>query len=210
MPKPKLLILTGPQGSGNHMFAKIFSADNRVHGWKMAVEEWQGHHEEPFALFWRKPSLLLEQTLKKKFYVTSISCPYFRNKQPQQPNYREFIRCAEKMFDCQLVILGRDKTILKMQQQRLRTSHTTPKFLKHLKQLTASRLPTTFVSQELFFLYGAEYLKSLSTQTGFPINHKNKQFVKQFLDFESNKKYIKNAEKGYFDDQAKKASYKDS
>jgi hypothetical protein len=210
MPKPKLLILTGPQGSGNHMFAKIFSADNRVHGWKMAVEEWQGHHEEPFALFWRKPSLLLEQTLKNKFYVTSISCPYFRNKQPQQPNYREFIRCAEKMFNCQLVILGRDKTILKMQQQRLRTSHTTPTFLKHLKQLTASRLPTTFVSQELFFLYGAEYLKSLSTQTGFPINHKNKQFVKQFLDFESNKKYIKNAEKGYFDDQAKKASYKDS
>ena len=45
---PKLLIVTGPQGSGNHLFAKIFNMHPSVKGWQMMWQEWQGHHLEPF------------------------------------------------------------------------------------------------------------------------------------------------------------------
>jgi len=203
--KPKLLIITGPQGSGNHLFAKIFCADPRVHGWKMNLAEWQGHHLEPFALFWKKPKLLLQQTPKKKFNVTSISCPYFYNQQPHDPNYKEFISCAQKIFDVQLIILGRDKNILEVQQQRVRNTHTTPKFIKYVKSLLRFGLPTQFASQELFFLYGREYLKTLSKTTGFPIPFNSKKFVKDFLNCESNRKYIRYIKEGTFDREIFKA-----
>ena len=45
----KMLILTGPQGSGNHMWSKIFALHPSVYGWQELVEEfWIGHDREPF------------------------------------------------------------------------------------------------------------------------------------------------------------------
>ncbi len=41
---PKLLVVTGPQGSGNHLLAKIFNLHPKVNGWNMRWQEWQGHH----------------------------------------------------------------------------------------------------------------------------------------------------------------------
>ena len=31
----KILIITGPQGSGNHLYSKIFAMHPLVNGWKM-------------------------------------------------------------------------------------------------------------------------------------------------------------------------------
>ena len=31
--KPNMLIVTGPQGSGNHLFAKLFNLHPEVYGW---------------------------------------------------------------------------------------------------------------------------------------------------------------------------------
>jgi hypothetical protein len=203
--KPKLLIITGPQGSGNHLFAKIFCADKRTYGWKMTLKEWQGHHLEPFAEYWRTPTLLKKQKFKNEFYVTSISCPYFYNKKPHDPDYRKFISVAKTIFDITIVILGRDKNILEVQQRRVRSAHTTPRFLKKIKTLMDFELPTFFASQELFFLYGSYYLKLLSTMTQFPIPYKNKSFVKDFLECESNKKYVTAVREGTFDKEIFKA-----
>ena len=84
--KPKLLIITGPQGSGNHLFAKIFGLHPAVQGWRMMRQEWQGHHEEPFSQYWQDPTKLKDFKLSEHpNYVTSISCPYFKDKQPQIP-----------------------------------------------------------------------------------------------------------------------------
>jgi len=209
--KPKLLILTGPQGSGNHLFAKIFSSYKSVYGWKMKHNEWQGHHDEPFSIHWRNPSLLNAVSSNRKYYrsyyVTSISCPYFYKKKPTIPNYKKFITCASKVFDVKICIIGRDKNILLEQQKRVRSKHTTPIALKNFETLL--KYKPYFISYELFHLYGLDYCKSISRLLKFPIDIKK---VKELLKpkYNTNKKYITKIKKGLFDKQVYKASYIDS
>ena len=73
-----MLILTGPQGAGNHLWSKIFSLHPEVYGWKTLLENyWEAHRfAEPFAQHWRDHSLLKSfDWSQSKYYFTSISCP---------------------------------------------------------------------------------------------------------------------------------------
>ena len=203
--KPQLLIITGPQGSGNHLFAKIFASHRSVYGWKLRVDEWQGHHDEPFGIFWKKPELLLKQKPKKKYYVTSISCPYFLNKKPTIPDYKKFIKFATQIFDIKIIIIGRDKNILKQQQKRLRNKHTTPIAKEEFKLLY--KYKPLFVSQELFALYGTEYIRSLNNQIQIPLDY---SIIDSLKYYNANKNYIKKNKKGLFDKQAHRTSYIES
>jgi hypothetical protein len=205
--KPKLLILTGPQGSGNHLFAKIFSSHKSVCGWNMKHDEWQGHHDEPFSVYWRRPELLKRKKRIKKYYVTSISCPYFYNKKPTIPNYKKFIKYASKIFDIQICIIGRDKNILIEQQKRVRSNHTTPIAIKNFKHLLEYN--PLFISQELFCLYGIDYCNSISKLLNFPIDTKK---VKALLKYNSNYPYIMEGAigPGEFDEEAHRTSYIES
>ena len=55
--KPTLIIATGPQGSGNHLFAKAFGATQDVKGWDSLKDKyWEGHDMYPFAEYWKDPS----------------------------------------------------------------------------------------------------------------------------------------------------------
>ena len=205
--KPKLLILTGPQGSGNHLFAKIFSSYKSVYGCKMKHNEWQGHHDEPFSLYWRRPELLKDTIVNwyKKYYITSISCPYFYNKKPTIPNYKKFIKYASRIFDIQICIIGRDKNILAKQQKRVRSKHTTPTAIKNFKHLL--KYNPVFISQELFCLYGIDYCNSISKLLNFPIDIKK---IKELLKYNANKQYITSIKKGLFDKDAHRTSYIES
>ena len=200
--KPKLLIITGPQGSGNHLFSKIFAMHPAVQGWRMMWNEWQGHHEEPFSQYWQDPTKLKDfELVEHPNYVTSISCPYFKDKQPQIPKYKEFIKEAESIFDVTVAVIGRDRNILEYQQQRVRNAHTTPQLLQLLEDLPNVH----YISHELLFLYQGQYLKSLSKQLDFPIAHNHKTLLDDFLKTDSNRKYIQNIDKGKFDDEVAKA-----
>ena len=204
--QPKLLIITGPQGSGNHLFAKIFSMHPSVEGWPMLRDEWQGHHEEPFADYWQEPKTLKDKIWGRQYYVTSISCPYFKDKQPQIPKYREFINEAKKYCEVIICIIGRDRNILEHQQNRVRDGHTTPTAIEHFEQLYNICDDTHFVSHELFFLYGANYLKILSRDINFPIAYNHATLIEDFLKkSETNHKYIKATDKGKFDEEVKTA-----
>ena len=203
--KPQLLIITGPQGSGNHLFAKIFASHRSVYGWKLQVDEWQGHHDEPFGIFWKKPELLIKQKPKNKYYVTSISCPYFLNKKPTIPNYKKFIHYAQKMFNIQVLIIGRDKNILEKQQKRVRGKHTTPEAQKQFKILYKNN--PIFVSHELFVLYGKAYIKSLNNQIKIPLDY---SMIDSLKYYNANKNYIKTNKKGFFDKQAHRTSFIES
>jgi hypothetical protein len=203
--KPKLLILTGPQGSGNHLFAKIFSSHESVRGWDMEHNEWQGHHNEPFSLYWERPELLKLAIKNKKYYITSISCPYFYKKKPTIPNYKKFIKYASKVFDIQVCIIGRDKNILYKQQTRIRSKHTTPTAIKNFKHLY--NYNPVFISQELFCLYGIDYCNSISKLLNFPIDIEK---IKELLKYNANKLYITNIKKGLFDKDAHRTSYIES
>ena len=164
---PKLLIITGPQGSGNHLFSKILSKHPEVYGWQMK-SYWEGHHEEPFSNYWRYPELLDQfQWQKHKFIFTSISCPYIKDKVPHIPNYKKFITEAKKFADVKVAIIGRDANILKHQQERVRGKSTIKYFMEGLETLLEYN--PVFVSQELYQLYGNYYLQGLSKQLDFPI-----------------------------------------
>ena len=201
--KPKLLILTGPQGSGNHLFAKLFSLHPGVEGWTMRRDEWQGHHLEPFSAAWNNPKLLADMTWNKnKHYLTSISCPYIKANKPHIPLYKEFVNEAKKHCDVKILIIGRDRNILETQQNRLRGSHTTPVALAKFTELS-QMAPTHYISQELFFLYGSDYINTVSKQLDFPVICPT-DIYKDYMKQDSNKPYIHPAE-GRFDKEVKKA-----
>jgi len=199
----KLLIVTGPQGSGNHLWAKIFSMHPVVNGWPMFNKEWQGHHREPFNEYWQDPAKLKDYELAvHPYYVTSISCPYYKNKEPHVPKYDEFINEAKKKFDSVIVcIIGRDRDILNIQQTRVRKEYTTPIALEQFDKLDDVK----FISTELLYLYGAKYLKSLEKNLQFPIAWNHETLIKDYIKKNTNSKYLTDPEKGDFDEQVVKA-----
>ena len=74
----EMLILTGPQGAGNHFWSKIFSMHSNVYGWRTLLENyWEAHRfSEPFAKHWKNPTLLDEFNWdQSQYYFTSMSVP---------------------------------------------------------------------------------------------------------------------------------------
>jgi len=196
---PKLLISTGPQGSGNHLFSKIFALHKDVYGWNGLLDTyWEGHHLEPFAKYWKDPELL--QTFdwtQSKYYVTSISCPYFANGEPCIPDYQKFIEIAQQYCDIEVVMIGRDQNILEFQQQRLRNQHTTPIALDAFKFLF-DNFSVHFLSQELVYLYKEQYLNIIEKLLHFPIATSDPRLT-QILQNDANKKYIKSIDESWLD-----------
>ena len=206
--KPTLLIITGPQGSGNHLFGKIFSLHKEVVGWSALYDhEWVGHDQEIFQQLWNDTDKIKDfNWTQSKYYVTSISCPYVLNKQFATPRYEEFITKAKDYAHIIIGIIGRDKTIIKHQQARVRKGeHTTPQALEQLNKLQ-DLADTFYVSQELFYLYGKDYLKNICKTINFPIDYNN-TYITKLSTNEANEKYIQQTNKGPFDDIQLKINY---
>lgn len=200
----RLLIITGPQGSGNHLFSKCLAVHEDVYGWKSLLNTyWEGHHHEPFADAWEDPELLHEFNWSQSdYFVTSVSCPYFKNKQAVVPKYEKFIETAKQYVDqIDVAIIGRDHTILKYQQLRVRKEHTTQIALDSFKWLFEHQ-QCSFLSQELLALYKVDYLKQVSKQLDWPIDYLN---VDEILTNDANKKYIKDVQEYWLDDEVHKA-----
>lgn len=202
--KPKLIILTGPQGSGNHMWSKIFALHPKVVGWKELLDtDWIGHEDEPFNGYWQDTSLFEGCTWYADYYVTSISCPYIVDGELTYPDYKGFVKEAEKHFDIRIVVLGRDPSILEYQQTRLRGKRTSDDMVANLDWIT-SNCKTTFASMELLHLYGYNYLSSLSAEIDFPISYFDPRLA-EILQENPNSKYVSSAI-GTYDEQVRKAS----
>jgi hypothetical protein len=199
-----LLIITGPQGSGNHLFSKIFALDPDVVGWsKLNQEYWIGHDQEPFAEYWKDPGLLNNVVWNHDYYVTSVSCPYVCQGETLIPNYDEFIgRCPVKV---KLAVIGRDQTILQYQQSRVRGKETKLEFLNVVDNLM--KYNPTFISQELLYLYGANYVQSLGQQLGIPVSQ-DILAINEILKEDANKKYIEPVISHWLDEEVKLASRK--
>ena len=190
-----MLILTGPQGAGNHLWSKIFSLHPKVYGWKTLLDNyWEAHRfAEPFAQHWKNHSLLKEfDWSQSEYYFTSISCPlgiYHNNINPiWVPNIQEF---TDTVLGCgisvEIAVVGRDQTILNNQQTRVRTQSTLPLFLKQLSNI----YNPTFLSYELLYLYRQDYLKSL--KFNIPIAWDDVR-INEILSSDANAKYIHNVE----------------
>lgn len=202
--------MTGPQGSGNHLFSKALGQNPNIWIWpSLQKKYWEGHDMEPFAKYWKNPHKLNEfDWSQSKYFVTSISCPYFDDGIETVPNYHKFIDHAKNYTDIQILIIGRDQNILEYQQNRVRGKHTTPVFIKQLKEVVCN-YHTIFASQELLYLYGVSYLQWLEQQLGLThqettVDERNLSII---LHHNANKKYIQQAE-SELDETIKLASSK--
>jgi len=187
----KMLILTGPQGAGNHLWSKVLSLHPEVYGWKTLLENyWEAHRfAEPFAQHWRDHSLLKSfDWTQSEYYFTSISLPLGivgHDVNPiWMPNLPGF---AATVLGCgvevEIAVVGRDQTILTNQQTRIRTQSTLPMFLELLPKLWNP----TFLSYELLYLYKQDYLKSLKLNIPVAWDHPS---IATILENDSNLKYI--------------------
>lgn len=197
----KMLILTGPQGAGNHLWSKIFSLHSEVYGWKTLLDNyWEAHRfAEPFAKYWRDPSLLKDFDWNQSdYYFTSISCPlgiHGSNTNPiWNPSIMKFADAVKACgIDLAFAVVGRDQTILNYQQTRIRTQPTLPMFLEQLKSIPNP----TFLSYELLYLYRQDYLKSL--KLNIPVAW-NDTKITEILEDDANGKYIHNIDHNALDD----------
>ena len=186
----KMLIITGPQGSGNHVFSKVFALHEKVFGWKELLNTyWVAHDYEPFNEHWDMPNLLHAfDWSAHDYYVTSISCPYANNGVVTVPKYKEFIETLKHFdIDVEIGIIGRDQNVIKYQQERVRDRYSYPDFEKELDYLNT--FDPVYLSQELLYLYKGKYLKSLSKQLDFPIQYDDVR-IEEILKDDANKKYF--------------------
>ena len=203
-----LLIVTGPQGSGNHLWSKIFALHPDVYGWHALLHEyWIGHDQEPFAACWEDPELLKDFDWSDcNYYVTSVSTPYMLNGERTVPNIVRFAATAMALGICvKIAIIGRDRNILDYQQTRVRGEPTVDIALNEYEKLRT--WDPVFLSYELLHLYRDLYLQQLNQQLEFPIEHTSTQLNNILVD-DTNSKYFKPVEYHPTDDLARHTSKK--
>jgi len=201
-----ILILTGPQGSGNHLWSKIFALHPQVVGWQALLNEyWIGHDQEPFAKYWQDPTQLkYYRWAQSDWFVTSMSVPYINNGETTVPDFRSFVREAQNLgHRVKFAILGRDQNIVRMQETRVRGAITVDQAIAAYDPLASP----VFLSYELLHLYGRKYLESVSQQLGFPIAAGDPR-IKTILDEDTNSKYFSPVKHHPTDDLAQHSSRK--
>jgi len=188
-----LTIMTGPQGSGNHLFSKALGQNKNIFVWPSLQEKyWEGHDLEPFAEYWKHPLKLNEFDWKQSnYFITSISCPYFDDGVETIPQYKEFINIAKKFADIQFLLIGRDRNIIRLQQERVRGKHTTPDFMSQIDDIIFN-YNTIFASQEMLYLYKLKYLQWLEKELGLSDSElsEDSNRLLEILSKDANEKYI--------------------
>jgi len=204
----KLVILTGPQGSGNHLFSKCFSLSDQIGGWSdLNNEYWLGHHTEPFNEVWQGKKRLMELNLSEfNYYVTSVSIPFVKNGENKVPDLIGFIYDAKKLgFEVEVCLINRDKNILELQQQRVRNEVTLNQFIKYTETLNVGQ---HYLSHESLILNKSKYMDYICRLIGFPNINRDK--VNTLLsESNSNKKYIHDVKEHWLDKEVH-AAIKDS
>lgn len=203
-----LLILTGPQGAGNHLWSKIFALHPDVYAWHALLHDyWIGHDQEPFAEYWANPELLKEFVWGDcEYFVTGISVPYMLNGERTVPDIVRFAATALGQGVCvKIAVIGRDRNVLNYQQTRVRGQPTVDLALVEYEKLTTWN--PVFLSYELLHLYGKNYLQQLSQQLQFPVDLDHPQ-LNEILADDTNSKYFQPVGHHPTDDLAKHASRK--
>lgn len=200
-----MLIIAGPQGAGNHLWAKVFSQHPDVFGWKSLLENyWEPHRfNEPFAKYWRDPSILHQfDWSQSDYYVTSISVPLgipdSKENPMWEPNIDQFKRVVElEGVDVKVALIGRDQNILSEQQHRIRNKSTLPMFKKQLKTHTGT---SVYLSYELLYLYKDQYVETLDVNIPVDSN------VGHLLTDDANNKYVHGIESNTLDQGNRKGT----
>ena len=199
----KLLIVTGPQGSGNHFFSRVLSMHPDVEGWSELIDNyWIPSDQEPFAEFWVDPDKLNPGFFKNSnYFLANVSCPFFFNGVRHVPKILEVAKRAQLFgIEVQIAIIVRDQNINQVQQLRVRREHTTPIAQDYYYNvLLKSDIPVHFLDHEAFFLHREHYIHWVGQLLGFPVVTDPEQLMK-FVTEDANYKYIKHIESHWLDE----------
>jgi hypothetical protein len=200
----KLLIITGPQGSGNHLFSRVLSTHPQVGGWKELLKQyWVPSDEEPFAKFWVNPDELTATHFEGyDYWLANVSCPFFYDGVRHVPKILEVAEQARALgIDVQIAIIVRDQNINAEQQQRVRNEVTLPIAQNYYYNvLLNSDFPIHFLDNEALFLHKEHYLKWVSKLLDFPVDYTNPEIF-TFITEDPNAKYVKYVDKYWLDEQ---------
>lgn len=190
----KLIITVGPQGSGNHIFARILSMHPSVFGWKSLKNHYFLKHSfEPFAEYFIYPQLMTPDFFDNDYslFVSNSSFPVGFQGVFHNPKILEFATRAKSFgIDVQIAVIIRDEDIVRTQQLRTRKKTTVDAAKQYINDvLIPSEFPVHFLSLETFFSYKTNYLKYLEKILDFPIGHNDPDILK-FIDESPNFKYI--------------------
>jgi hypothetical protein len=215
MSNKHLLIVTGPQGSGNHLFSRILSQHPDVEGWEdLKKEYWVPSDIEPFAEYWRFPErLTIDKFANSQYFLANVSCPVYMDGTRIIPKIREVAdRARDLSVQVTIAIIVRDKNINTVQQQRLMNGFSSLATAQeyYYDNILDSDHTVHFVDHEAFFLHGKHYLKWLSKIMNFPIAW-DSDSVYDFIEKDANHKYITPIETHWLDEhiRAGRRPYKD-
>lgn len=204
MENKHLLIVTGPQGSGNHFFSRILSQHSAVQGWEdLKKEYWVPSDLEPFVDFWLNPSLMTrDHFANSTYFLANVSCPCYINGTRQFPKIREVADKAKELdIRVTIAIIVRDKNINTVQQQRLMNGYSslTDAQNYYYTNILNSDHAVHFIDHEAFFLHGKYYLKWLSNVLDFPIAWDSDR-IYDFIEKDANHKYVNAIETHWLDE----------
>jgi len=199
----KLLIVTGPQGSGNHLFSRILSLHPDVEGWEELLDQyWVPSDQEPFAEFWVDPQKLTAEFFQgSDYFLANVSCPFFFNGTRYVPKILEVAQQAQSFgLEVQIAIVVRDQNINQLQQLRVRKEHTTPMAQDYYYNvLLPSEFPVHFLDHEAFFLHREHYINWIGRVIDFPVETDPDQ-LNRFITEDANHKYVKYVEDHWLDE----------
>ena len=192
MPMKKLLIVTGPQGSGNHLFARLFSMHPNVVGWETLHDNyWVPSDEEPFARYWVYPEEL--KFPEGDFFCANVSVPFFYDGVRQVPKIKEVAQKAMSLGVQPIIaVIVRDRNINELQQVRVGGECTIDTALEYYKDMAVH-----FIDHEAFFLYKEKYIEYLGRLLEFPVT---KEGIDNFISVDANHKYVFPCKKHWLDD----------
>jgi len=200
----KLLIITGPQGSGNHLFSRIFSMHECVGGWKQLLDEyWVPSDLEPFAEYWVYPERLTNDVFDgHEYWLANVSVPFVYDGVRQTPKILEFAERAKQLgVDVKIAIIVRDQNIQAEQQLRVRKEVTLPIAQEYYyNHLLTSCFLVHFLDNEALFLHREHYLKYVSKLLSFPVCWYDPEIFK-FITEDPNLKYVKHVDEYWLDEQ---------
>ena len=192
----KLLIVTGPQGSGNHLFARLFSMHPNVVGWESLHDNyWVPSDEEPFARYWVYPEEL--KFPEGDFFCANVSVPFFYDGVRQTPKIKEVAYKAISMGVQPIIaVIVRDRNINELQQVRVGGECTMDIATEYYKDIACH-----FIDHEAFFLYKEKYIEYLGRLLEFPVT---KEGIDNFISVDANHKYVFPCKKHWLDDEIRK------
>ena len=197
-----ILVITGPQGTGNHLFAKILSLHPDVHGWDQLLREyWINHDNAPYKDIWNNPEAVDNYDwTEHENYVLSVSGPYVEKidgiRHTIYPKYSEVLERLNEHGKVQVGIIGRDQNITAQGQLRKRGVESLHNFLNKIEDIL--EWDHTFLSVELAYLYRHNYIKSLRNKLYIPVDYTNEK-LHYILNKDPNAKYVKYVEHSWLD-----------